>query len=205
MEIARAVRYLSSGAGQGVLIAMTDPERSPDPEEVLHRLPGGNAMIWRAYGERADMPRIRRLSALARAKACVLLVAGHPQMGQRTGIDGLHLPERSLARHHEGDYVRGTVAYPARLVTTAACHSERAILAAARAGVGAVLISPVFATRSHPEARPLGIVRFARLARLAHRHGLLPYALGGVVTEAHIRRLRGTGAEGVAGIGLLIR
>lgn len=86
-----------------------------------------------------------------------------------------------------------------QLRVTAAAHSERAVVAAARAGVDAVLISPVFATASHPGAKTLGVVRFARLARLAAEKGLRVYALGGV-TPGLVRRLAGTGTYGMAGI-----
>ncbi|HEX7774936.1 MAG TPA: thiamine phosphate synthase, partial [Parvibaculum sp.] len=89
------------------------------------------------------------------------------------------------------------------LVMTAAAHSEAAIFRAARARIDAVLISPVFPTASHPGAPALGVVRFARLAHLARRLGLRVYALGGITGPASLRRLTGSGADGVAGVGFL--
>jgi thiamine-phosphate pyrophosphorylase len=86
-------------------------------------------------------------------------------------------------------------------IVTAAAHSEPAIVAAAKAGVEAVLLSPVFPTASHPGGATLGVVRFARLAHLAASLGLFVYALGGVTDGAKIRRLAGSGASGIASIG----
>jgi thiamine-phosphate pyrophosphorylase len=82
-------------------------------------------------------------------------------------------------------------------IVTAAAHSPIAIRLAARLGVDAVLLSPVFATASHPDARTLGPLRFARWAR---ESPVPVYALGGI-DAARARRLRGSGAVGFAGIG----
>lgn len=55
----------------------------------------------------------------------------------------------------------------------------------------------MFATASHPLARPLGSLRFAAWVR---RASLPVYALGGV-TNATVHRLAGNGAAGVAVVG----
>jgi thiamine-phosphate pyrophosphorylase len=54
-----------------------------------------------------------------------------------------------------------------------------------RAGALAVFISPVFATRSHAGARPLGVLHWQQLARAA---GPASAALGGIA-GARVRRL----------------
>ena len=77
-----------------------------------------------------------------------------------------------------------------RLVTA---HSLRELGAAGRARASAVLLSPVFATRSHPDGRVLGPVRF-RL--LAGRSAVPVIALGGMTA----RRARALGASGWAAI-----
>ncbi len=203
MKIKRAARWLSGSKARVALIAMTDPLRLPDAERALRALPRGAALIWRAYGEGVGLARLRRLNALAHRKHVLLLVAGQPALAARTGMMGVHLPEREMRRGRSGEYVIGRRRPPHGMMLTAACHSEAAIRRAAEAGVGAVLISPVFATKSHEGAKPLGLLRFAQLARLAHRVGLIPYALGGITSERHVRRLKGTGAAGIAGIGFL--
>ena len=86
-----------------------------------------------------------------------------------------------------------------RLVTAAA-HDGAAVRRAVRAGVDAVLLSPVFATASHPGAPTLGAGRFAALARTA---AVPVYALGGI-DPGSVRRLGGTGAAGIAAIGALL-
>ncbi len=203
MKIKRAARWLSGSKARVALIAMTDPLRLPDAEAALRALPRGAALIWRAYGEEVSLARLRRLTALAHRKHVLLLVAGQPALAARTGMMGIHLPEHEVRRGRSGKYVIGRRPPHRIMMLTAACHSEAAIRRAAEAGAGAVLISPVFATKSHEGAKPLGLLRFAQLARLARRLGLIPYALGGITSERHVRRLRGAGAAGIAGIGFL--
>ena len=62
-------------------------------------------------------------------------------------------------------------------LVTAAVHSPAALRAAAAAGADAALLSPIFATASHPDVRTLGLQRFAALAQASP---LPVYALGGI-------------------------
>lgn len=203
MEAAHIARRLAGGRPNISLIGLTDPDRLPDPRMALTALPCNSALIWRAYGTAPDALNLRRLSAEASAKGCMLIIAGHPRSARRLGTQGLHLPERSLSRRYENGYLLSLRDLPPGLTLTAACHSETAIRAAARAGAAAVLISPVFTTASHPGAKTLGVIRFARLAHLARSLGMAPYALGGIEIATNIKRLFGSGAAGVAGISLL--
>jgi thiamine-phosphate pyrophosphorylase len=63
------------------------------------------------------------------------------------------------------------------LLLTAAVHGRRGLARARRLRADAVLVSPVFPTRSHPGARALGPLRWAALARRAGRPAI---ALGGI-------------------------
>lgn len=199
-RMARMARTLDPDPASVSLLAVTDPKRLADPWAALRALPRGSALIWRSYDKRPDYETARRLAAAARAKGCVLILAGAPELARRLGMAGIHLPERAIRRHRSGTFLRET---PDAIIT-AACHSERAIFAAARARADAVLISPVMPTESHVGAKALGIPRFAALVRTANSLGLAAYALGGISTPAQAARLRGTGADGIAGIGFIL-
>ncbi len=73
-------------------------------------------------------------------------------------------------------------------------HNLRQLRTAERAGADLVFLSPVFATRSHPKARPLGVRRFGLIANQAK---VPVIALGGMDADK-ARRLHG--AYGWAGI-----
>ena len=186
---------LSSLRGRGLppLVLLSDPLRLPDPAPAARRLPRGSAVILRDYGARGRDERAARLARLCRARGLVLLVAGDGRLAARVGAQGVHFPEALAGRARAWRRRR-----PGWLITVAA-HSRMALVRAARAGADAALLSPVFTTPSRPSARPLGALRFAALARLSP---LPVYALGGL-DAALARRLKGSGAAGLAAIGAL--
>lgn len=184
------------------LLLLTDPARQPDPEKTIAEAPRGAGVIFRAYGARPDPARLRALGRMAARKNILLLVAGDDRAARRLGVGGLHLPQHRLKSPSTEHMFRPARRGKPGFVVTAAAHDEPAIIAAARAGVDAVLISPVFPTESHPGAQTLGALRYARLASLAREKGVAAYALGGM-TPAKARRVRGAALAGIAGISLL--
>ena len=193
--LAEAAASLKQAAGSSLpaLVLMTDDERLADPFPAARALPAGSAIILRHYGapERASLAR--RLAEVARRRGLLLLVGEDPALARRVGAAGVHLPERAIGR-------AGMVRWHRDWLITAAAHSQTALRAAAAAGADAALLSPIFATASHPGARPLGLHRFAALAR---QSPLPVYALGGI-DRARAQLLQGSGAVGIAGIGGLI-
>ena len=170
------------------LILVTDPKRTPDPVALAKHLPRGCGLIYRAFGAPKAGKTARKLGRIASRRGLVLLIGAD---AVRThGQTGVHLPER-MAHHAR----RLKAARPGLLVTAAA-HSLPAILRARRAGADAVLVSPVFASKSPSAGRPMGPCRFAALIRAG---GLPAYALGGVTTK-NAPRLLGAGAAGLAGV-----
>jgi thiamine-phosphate pyrophosphorylase len=173
-------------------LLVTDAVRLPDPLPAVARLQPGDGVLYRHY----ELPAAERLALglrlarLCRRRGLLLLVAGDAQLARALDADGLHLPQRRIRRGVLG-------------LVTAAAHDAGAIAQAAGAGCAAVLISPVFATVSHPGAAGLGPLRFAALAAAAGRRGLAVYALGGM-NAAGLRRLRGVPElAGFAAIGAL--
>lgn len=186
-------RHAAEG-GQGrrlpPLLLMTDPKRLPDPLRAAARLPRGAGVILRAYEGRARAHLAHTLAEIARRRGLVLLIAVDAALAAEVGADGVHLPEALIAR-------AAAARRRADWLVTVAAHSLAALNAAAHAGADAALLSPVFRTASHPEARPLGPHHFASLVR---RAGLPVYALGGIDgTNAPL--LLASGAVGIAGIG----
>lgn len=178
---------------------LTDPVRQPDPARALGLAEEGEGIIHRGYGGPLSAAALRALGRKAKRKRVLFLVAGDHRSGRLLHVGGLHLPEFRLSSPAtEHMFVARRRPKPGFYVTAAA-HSEKAVVAAARAGVDAVLISPVFTTTSHPGAKTLGVLRYARLARLAAGMGLYVYALGGM-SPGLVRRLAGTETRGMAGI-----
>jgi len=187
-----------SGSRLPALIAMTDVDRMPDPLAAAAVLPRGSAIILRHYEldalDRRELAR--RLVDVCRPRNVRVLIGADPFLACAVGAAGIHLPENMIKT---GRATWRLWRRPDWLVTAAA-HSRVAMTQAQQSGVDAALLSPVFATKSHPGAAPLGILRFTDLCRTS---SLPVYALGGISVRT-ARLLRGSGAAGIAAIGGII-
>lgn len=154
---------------------ISDQRNDAALEEILALLPRGSGLIFRHYhmkpGERRA--RYRVLSRIARRHGHAIVLSGDARQARRWGADGAYGPPRLLARGLD---------LP-RFVTA---HSLREIGQAQRARADAILLSPVFPTRSHPGARTLGPVRFRLLAALA----TVPVIALGGMTQRRARHLQ---------------
>lgn len=197
-SLAELARRLKRRAGVGderlpacVMIA-GNGRTAAETRAALARLPRGSAVILRDYGAPDRAARAASLAAMCHERGLRLLVGGDVRLALAVGAGGVHLPEDAL-RH--GERCWRLWRKPGWIVTAAA-HSPAAIARARRAGIDAVLLSPVFATASHPGATPLGPLLFAAWVR---RGGVPTYGLGGI-EAATARKLAGSGAVGLAAI-----
>tara|TARA_Y100000588_G_scaffold291325_1_gene310375 strand:- start:426 stop:1034 length:609 start_codon:yes stop_codon:yes gene_type:complete len=172
------------------LVFITDRQRQPHPEVVVSALPRGSAVLFRDYGLLDRKLLGKKLEALCRKKQLIFLVAGDGGLAHNLSANGIHLREVHIQKV---PYWRSK--HPNWLITVAA-HSEAALHKAARAGADAALVSPVFKTQSHPEAKALGTTR---LRRLVARSPIPVYALGGVNRRTQ-QLLKNIGLCGLAGI-----
>ena len=190
----RAARVRGASASSlPTLWALTDPQRTPDPLALARRLPAGSGLIFRHFGA-ADRENVAHaLADICRERGLVFLIGNDAELAARSGADGVHWPERSLAEA-AARRGRGDVS-----LFTSAAHSGRALHRAAQAGIDAALLSPVFPSASPSAGRPLGLFPAARLAQ----HTRIPvFALGGINSRT-ARRLETLGFAGIACIGAL--
>lgn len=187
-KLARAAARLNARHGRGLpsLILMTDDARDVDWVEAVSALPRGAAVIVRHRDARTRERLARRLRGVASARGVKLMIADDEGLAVRVRADGMHVPQR-----HGAKAAAIKARHPHWLVTASA-HDATAM----RVQADAVIVGPVFVTASHPEARGLGVARFAALANGARR----VYALGGV-DAASVQRLAATRICGVALIG----
>jgi thiamine-phosphate pyrophosphorylase len=155
-----------------------------DPVTAARRLPKGSMVILRAR----DAIRRHALAEALRTQTSglILLASDDPVLADR--LHGLHLPEK---RARDAAHWR---ALRPNWVITVAAHSGQGLRIAY---ADAVLLSPVFATKSHPKTHPLTAPR----ARLMARHALLPVLALGGVTARNAPLLKGF--AGFAAVGAL--
>jgi thiamine-phosphate pyrophosphorylase len=156
---------------------MTDERQGDGLFDAIARLPQGAGIVFRHY----RLEEVARRDLFGRVKAAApgpVLLAGPAERAKAWGADGSHGRGRGAG------------------LRSAPVHNYTEIRAAERNGAAFLFLSPAFATNSHPEARPLGLARFAWLAR---RTALPVIALGGM-NAARGRRLASFGAYGWGGI-----
>ena len=127
---------------------MTDERQGAALLDAVARLPDGAGIVFRHYSlaraeRRALFERVRESAGL---RGLLLLLAGPAAEARRWGADGSH-------GRGGGEGLR-----------TAPAHGPTEIRAAEADGAALIFLSPVFATRSHPGARPLGAAGFDALA-----------------------------------------
>ena len=119
-------------------------------------------IVFRHYSlappERLELGR--QVAALARERRLMLAVAGDPVLAEHLGAQLAHGPS---AESH--------------LPFSLSVHDEREAQAARDSRANLVFVSPIFPTRSHPEAKALGVERATNLAAIA---GCPAIALGGM-------------------------
>lgn len=168
------------------LAFLTDRWRVSNPEPIIRAMPAGAAVIYRDYDDPRRRAVARRLAVICRLREVLFLVGGDCALAREIGADGVHWPARMLPGARKG----------CGLIVTAACHNAAELKLADAAGAQAALLSPAFATGSHPNADGLGVALFRALAA----HSPLPVlALGGVdATNAQL--LAGPNVAGFAAI-----
>lgn len=161
---------------------MTDERQGERLWRALGAMPRNGGIVFRHYGlaptaRRALFDRVRQV---ARRRGLMLLLAAPPPQARAWGADGAH-----------GRFSRiGAGA----MILSASVHDAAELRAARHADL--VFVSPVFATRSHPGARPLGLPAFAALCARARMPVI---ALGGM-NARRAKRLKARGAYGWAAI-----
>jgi thiamine-phosphate pyrophosphorylase len=165
---------------------ISDARNDATLNAALARLPRGSGFIFRHYhlDGRERYERFCQLRRIAHARAALVILADSALTAREWGADGIYGSPRSLTPRRTG------------LFRLATAHNPREIALASRIGADAILLSPVFATRSHPGASSLGPVRFRLLACLADMPVI---ALGGM-SHRKARHLRWTRWAAIDGL-----
>ena len=177
------------------LVAMTDEQRGGDPLRLAASLPAGAWLILRHYGDPDRSVLAIKLAKICRARRLELLIAGDLGLALAVGA-GLHLPEFQATQ--PAPRIRLWRKRGGGPLTVAA-HGRLAVIRAAKLRADAALLSPVFATASHPGAKPLRLLALRKLARRA-QVGI--FALGGITAD-RLAGLRSARIAGVAAVAAL--
>jgi thiamine-phosphate pyrophosphorylase len=154
-------------------------------EEALRKLPRGSGLVFRHYhlDPKKRRARFDALTGIALARGHGVVLAGSAREAARWRADGAYCDPAKVGAASGGRISLRGQGPMTRLMTA---HSMREIGKANRARALAILLSPVFPTRSHPGAKTLGPVRF----RLLARHARVPVIALGGMNRSRARTLR---------------
>ena len=151
---------------------LSDRRNDAGLEQALAALPGGSGFIYRHYHleEQRRQARYRELATVAKEHGhCVILSTDGWNRLDDWGGDGMY------------GGLKGTSGPPPpEYLWLATAHNGDEIQEASRIGADAVMLSPVFSTRSRPDAPILGPFGFSVLAQQAD---IPVIALGGMTRE----------------------
>lgn len=176
---------------QPPLCLIVDPQRLPSGQLVptlTAAMDGDLSWIVLRLKERPDRvlhTQLLHLGELAAGRG-VQIFLNSPEALPELQHHGLHLTQKALAEWEEGE----SLSRPFGV----SCHDAACLGKAARLGASYAFLSPLFATATHPDAKPLGVDAFAALAQSS---SLPLLALGGITPE-RVTAARQAGAAGVA-------
>ncbi len=174
----------------------TNRKRCADLSSVIKNLPKNSAIIFREYD--LEAPEREKLATeimqICRKYGHKILIGKNLELARKLRADGVHfsdhdqLPLQILNRKN----------LPQKFILSVACHNFLSVLKLRKLKIDAIFISPIFLTKSHPNAQPLGLQRLSRII-LKTKSSI--YALGGVNSQ-NINSLQRLGASGFGGIEL---
>ncbi|TCB59151.1 thiamine phosphate synthase [Acinetobacter terrae] len=164
-----------------------------DRLDTLNQLNLDQLMYWRVEGTQAQIIEISGLSVEQLSKLIVNIDL-YQQLNsiQQQAISAIHLKQSQVMSLMQGDLIMGK-----RYIV--ACHDLVSMKQAQKMGCDAILLSPVLATETHPEARALGWEQFKNLAAQVE---IPVFALGGM-QAGDLMTAQQQGAYGIAGIRFL--
>ncbi len=167
------VRHQSPDTEVPLLWLLSDERNDGVLEAAIARLPEGSGFVFRHYhlpeDERAN--RFAGLLPSLRAGKHWAIVSDTYETAVQWGADGVYGPSNRMP--------------PAGMKWIATAHDDDEMVDADRGAADAIMLSPVFQTRSHPGGEVLGIEGFHRLARAS----VAPVIALGGMTAGRAREL----------------
>lgn len=195
-------QYHFPEANKPILKALSLPDHymitgeSESEEDWLSRLQvaldaGVSLVQMRAHNlaQEEYQARAEKALQLTRAAGARLILNADVPMLDKVDADGIHLTSERLSYYSQRPI-------PVGKLLSCACHNVAQLSQAESLQADLLTLSPVEPTKSHPGVEPVGWQKFSEMI---DEFTVPVFALGGMGRE-DIRRARGLGGQGVAGI-----
>ena len=141
------------------------------------KIPKKSAFLLRSYEAKERKKIAKQLLKFCKMKKLKLLIASDIKLAEDINAHGIHFPEYMMKEKKINWMIIKNIKSKKNWIITTAVHSHQAIKKAESFNVDAVLLSPVFQSKSHPNKKNLGINKFEKIVK---KTKLPIYALGGI-------------------------
>ncbi len=159
------------------VIIIFDDELFDRKKLLKLKIPKKSAFLLRSYETKKRKKIAKQLLKFCKMKKIKLLIGSDIKLAEDINAHGIHFPEYMIKKK-KINWIRIKNAKPNKkwIITTAA-HNVQALKKAEDLNIDAVLLSPVFPSKSHPNSKSLGLNKFSKIVK---KTKLPIYALGGI-------------------------
>ena len=150
-----------------------------DKKKLLNlKIPKESAFLLRSYKAKERKKIAKQLLKFCKVKKLKLLIASDIKLAEEINANGVHFPEYMIKKRNKINWcVIKNIKSKKNWIITTAAHNLQTLKKVENFDIDAVLLSPVFPSKSHPNSKNLGINKFVKIIK---KTKLPIYALGGI-------------------------
>ncbi len=170
----------------------TDRKRCDNLGEIIKNLPKNSAVIFREYdlSEEKRQELALEIFEICKKFGHKFLVGKSLGLAKLVNADGVHFSDLDSCK----------ISGDKKFIVSMACHSLKSVARAQNSAVDIIFLSPIFATKSHENAKILGLNILLKACKISSKP---VFALGGV-NENNIAKIVKCGAFGFGAIEALV-
>ena len=186
-------------------VFFTDRAKINNLDLTIKSLPKKSAIIIREY----DLDQInreifaRKIISLARGLGLTVLVGKDIALAKKIKADGVHFSDFDKLPYK----FFNKKTFDKKFIFSLACHNLKSVIKSQKLKPDIIFIAPIFLTKSHLNAKTIGLKNLAKISLKTKNINYLKtavYALGGI-NESNILSIRKLNLAGFAAISLFLR
>ena len=159
------------------VIIIFDDELFNKKKMLKLKIPKKSAFLLRSYQTKKRKKIAKQLLKFCKMKKIKLLIGSDIKLAEDINAHGIHFPEYMIKKNKINWISIKNVKSNKKWIVTTAVHSMRSLKKAENLDIDAVLLSPIFPSKSHPNHKSLGLNKFSKIVK---KTKLPIYALGGI-------------------------
>ncbi len=164
-------------------------------------MPQNSAFIFREYdlNQQKRQELAEKIFAICQEKSCKFLIGKDLELARKIEADGVHFSDLDFVDGFDNASV--VAGFARKFTISLSCHSLQSVQKAQNSGADVIFLSPIFATKSHANAKTLDLENLAEACKSSTKP---IFALGGI-SEKNLASIAKCGARGFGGIEIFTR